>query len=435
VKAGTNAALSRRGFLTRTAGVAAASLAAGGLGSLLTGCDSGALDADLLRDPKPPGPYHPILWPVRVSNRPIPGGQIHEQDATLRIYTWPGRIAKRCLDNFARKYGCVVEVRTFDTMSDALATVTSGRARYDVFCGVDVRALGALMSGNLLQPLNHDYVPNIGEVWPTYTNPFYDQQWLYTVPYSIYKTGIGWRKDLVDIDPYTVLNGWEVLWDAKFANKIAVLDDYREGVSLGLLKTGVTNLNTPDPRQIDDAARALSDLVGLVRPKLDNNAYTGLATGQTWIQHAWSGQVAGAAKFLPKGTPAGALGYWFPPNGSGPVANDLMVILRSAKNPVLAHLFLNFMLKRKNAIRNIKATGYMQPIIGLTPSRLVSDGVLPQSLISTAVLQNDFYRGLKELQLTVVADALWQQAWKSAVSKMNLMPARPAGPPGPPGPN
>jgi spermidine/putrescine transport system substrate-binding protein len=426
VKAGTPSDLSRRGFLTkavtRTAGVAAVSLAAGGLGSLLSGCDAGSLDAGLLRDPKPPGPYHPILWPVRVDNRPIPGGQVHEQDATLRIYTWPGRIARRCLDKFARKYGCTVEVTTFDTMSDAMTTVSSGHARYDVFCGVDVRVLGALIGANLIQPLNHDYIPNIGEVWPTYTNPFYDQQWLYTVPYSIYKTGIGWRKDLVNVDPYTVLNGWDVLWEPRFAGKVAIIDDYREGVSLGLLKTGVTNLNTPDPLQIDDAARALSDLVGLVRPRLDNNASTGLATGSAWIQHAWSGQVAGAARVLPKGTPVEALGYWFPPNGSGPVANDTMVILRSARNPVLSHLFLNFMLKRKSALANVKATGYMQPLSWMTPQRLVSSGVLPQSLISTAVLENDFYRGLKELQLTVVADALWQQAWQSVAGKMNLMP-------------
>ena len=261
----------------------------------------GRWTAGLLRDPKPPGPYHPILWPVRVDNRPIPGGQVHEQDATLRIYTWPGRIAKRCLDNFARKYGCTVEVTTFDSMSDAMTNLTSGHARYDVFCGVDVRVLGALIGGNLIQPLNHDYIPNIGEVWPTYTNPFYDQQWLYTVPYSIYKTGIGWRKDLVDVDPYTVLNGWDVLWESKFAGKVAIIDDYREGVSLGLLKTGVTNLNTPDPLQIDDAAHALSDLVKLVRPKLDNSAYTGLATGSAWIQHAWSGEVAGAARVPAQG--------------------------------------------------------------------------------------------------------------------------------------
>src|SRR5262249_52621421 len=154
---------------------------------------------------------------------------------------------------------------------------------------------------------------------------------------------------------YTVLNGWEVLWQSKFAGKVAIIDDYREGISLGLLKTEVTNLNTPDPRQIDDAARALSGLVGLVRPRLDNNARTGLATGQAWIQHAWSGQVAGAARLLPKGTPVQALGYWFPPSGSGPVANDTMVIMRGAQNPVLAHLFINFMLKRETAIANVRA--------------------------------------------------------------------------------
>ena len=34
--------------------------------------------------------------------------------------------------------------------------------------------LGQLIEGQLAQPLNHSYIPNISQAWPDYTNPFYD---------------------------------------------------------------------------------------------------------------------------------------------------------------------------------------------------------------------------------------------------------------------
>jgi hypothetical protein len=53
----------------------------------------------------------------------------------------------------------------------------------------------------------------------------------------------------------------------------------------------------------------------------------------------------------------------------------------------------------------------MQPINGITPEKLVQEQILPRSLMSTAVVPQDFRRGLGELQLPADADALWQQAW------------------------
>jgi spermidine/putrescine-binding protein len=93
------------------------------------------------------------------------------------------------------------------------------------------------------------------------------------------------------------------------------------------------------------------------------------------------------------------------------VANDTNTVLRSATNPVLAHLFLNYMLDLPNVLENISYNGYMQPLTAVTPQRLVQEKLLPKSLISTAVLPSYFRRGVSELQLPVDADALWQQAW------------------------
>ncbi len=412
MRAGT----SRRGFLTG----AAAALAAGGLGSVLSGCGVREVKAKLLFQARPPTPTNPVLWPVRLDNMPIAGGQKAEPDATLRVLCWPGRVGQRCLADFQRRFKCRIELHGFGNMSEALTLVARRDAPFDVFLGGTLEVLSILINGKLVQPLNHDYLPNIGQVWDQYTNPFYDQHWQYTVPYTIYTTGIGWRKDLIEANPFAMINGWNVLWDATYAGKVSLLDDYREGISLGLLQTGTTNLNTPDPRLIDLAGSALSELVHLVRPALSNTAFLDLGTGKVAIAQCWSGQVAAAAKYLPPGTPDDVLGYWFPPNGSGPVANDTMTIPRRARNPVLAHQFLNFMLNRPNAVNNVRDTGFMQPLTWMTPERMVRKGVIPSALITTTVLENYFYRGLKELQLQLGAQALWHQEWHSVVQKLNL---------------
>ena len=49
------------------------------------------------------------------------------------------------------------------------------------------------------------------------------------------------------------------------------------------------------------------------------------------------------------------------PDGRGPVGNDLITVLRGAPNPVLAHLFMNYMLNLDNVLTNISFNGYMQP--------------------------------------------------------------------------
>jgi hypothetical protein len=121
--------------------------------------------------------------------------------------------------------------------------------------------------------------------------------------------------------------------------------------------------------------------------------------------------MAASYQYMPKGVPVKAVGYWFPRDNRGPVANDTNTVLRSASNPVLAHLFLNYLEDLPNVLENISYNGYMQPLNGVTPQRLVQEKILPPALMSTVVLPSDFRRGVGELQLPVDADALWQQAW------------------------
>jgi spermidine/putrescine transport system substrate-binding protein len=400
--------VSRRALLAGalTTGVAAA-LAACGTSSANSAASTTTTTTQPLALPRPDAP---VTWPVYTSNPAIADGMQPEKGATLKIYNWVAYVNQKDLNDFAKKYDCKVELTTFNTMDEALAKLRSGQFEFDVFLPT-VDVLGELVVSKLVRPLNHTYIPNITQAWAQYQNPFYDQSWLYTVPYTIYTTGISWRKDHVDEDPYTMANPWSMPWNAKYKGKVAVLDDTREGLGLGMLKNGITDLNTTDPAQLQLATNSLLELDSLVNLHIDNNDYTSIPTGQTWIHQAWSGDMAAAQSYMPKGTPVEVVGYWFPTDGVGPVANDTMTVLSSGKNPVLAHLFLNYMLDLPNVLENISFNGYMQPITGVTPQVLVSEGILPPSLTSTVVLPSNFDTGLKELELAPTVDAAYQQAW------------------------
>src|SRR5262249_9212020 len=144
----------------------------------------------------PPGPARPITWPISAANQPIADGLIVGRNGTLHVYAFSGRIAPECLNQFARRYRCQVRLTTFKSMHEAIATMTSSPTRFDVFVGVPIAMLGTLIGSNLIQPLNHTYIPNISQAWQFFSNPFYDQNWRYSAPYTIYSTGIGWRRDL-----------------------------------------------------------------------------------------------------------------------------------------------------------------------------------------------------------------------------------------------
>ena len=78
-------------------------------------------------------------------------------------------------------------------------------------------------------------------------DPFYDKGSQYTVPYTVFSTGIVYRTDRVD--PAVVeAKGWDILWDPAYTGRMSILDDEREGIGLALLRTGITDLNTDGRR-------------------------------------------------------------------------------------------------------------------------------------------------------------------------------------------
>src|SRR5207342_495994 len=123
-----------------------------------------------------------------------------------------------------------------------------------------------------------------------------------------------------------------IFWDAHpYSGKVAVLDDQREGLAMTMLRRQFYDVNTEDPKQIDQAEKDLSQLTSIANVKVNVNDYTDLPSGKTYISQAWSGDMAGAPLYLAKGVPPTVLGYWRPDNHAE-TQNAMISILRGAQH-------------------------------------------------------------------------------------------------------
>ena len=103
---------------------------------------------------------------------------------------------------------------------------------------------------------------------------------------------------------------------------------------MALMRRGVTDLNTEDPALLKRASDDLKELNEIARVKVTINGYETLPAGRMWLNQVWSGDMLNAViSYLPEGTTADVLSYWFQKAG-GPVFNDCMCIGAEAEKPV-----------------------------------------------------------------------------------------------------
>ena len=81
---------------------------------------------------------------------------------------------------------------------------------------------------------------------------------------------------------------------------------------------------------------------------------------------------------MPEGVSPDVLSFWWPESG-GVVQNDFLCITRAAESPVLAHLFLDFLLNEANAFQNFTDfNGYIPPQRGIDADALLNEGSSPK---------------------------------------------------------
>ena len=134
----------------------------------------------------------------------------------------------------------------------------------------------------------------------TATVPFYDPGQRYSLPYTVYVSGVAWRDDLVAVAdaPDAAADPYGVFWNPRYRGLVGMYDGFLEAMSLALLRDGVRDVRAATDGQLDAATRALADAVATTGVRFTNDGVEeGLPEGEFAAHQAWSGDVLAAPHY------------------------------------------------------------------------------------------------------------------------------------------
>lgn len=400
----------RRAFLLRSAALAA-SLP---LIPALAACEA--------RGPSSPGEASDGMLPIHDDLTLDPDVPI-ERGGVLHVFEWRDYLDHGVVRRFVERYAADdvdVRIEGFQSMPEAIARLQEPDAAFDVFFPV-IDALPGLVASRLLRPLSHGALPHLSNLWPFFTDPggpFYDVGQRYSVPYTVYATGIGWRTDLVPAEraPDALENPYDTYWDPSHRAEVGLVDDHREAIAMALLRRG-SDPNAASDVEVDAAVDDLIAMTELVDVEVSaDGPYEELQTGEYAIQQAWSGDVL-AAKRFGYGTEQtlSRTGFVWP--AGGVVGCDLTAVCAGGRNPALAHAFLDFLLEEDVALDNFAWNGYQPPIASASPSSFADpsfrwSNIVPTHLMEAILAPDDLTTGRFLVPLDAAREAVWQQGWR-----------------------
>ncbi len=274
------------------------------------------------------------------------GGQSHKaKGGELNVFIWSNYLPDNVIAEFERRYDAKLNVELYDSNEALLARLQSGGADYDIVVPSDYM-ITVLREQGLLEELNRDLLTNISNLDPQFAGLPYDPANQYSVPYMWGTTGIAYRKDKIAES----VDSWQSLWDSRYRDRIAMLDDVRETLGAALKLLG-QSLNSADENEIQAAAELLIKQKPLVKAYDSGGFDQMLLSGDVWIAQAYSGQIAKAIAENP------SIAYVIPKEGCT-IFVDNMCVTRNSKNTELAHEFINFVLEARIAADITNGTGY-----------------------------------------------------------------------------
>jgi spermidine/putrescine transport system substrate-binding protein len=200
-----------------------------------------------------------------------------------------------------------------------------------------------------------DNAAAIFDYYDYFADPWYDPKSAHSIPFTMYKTGVAWRKDKLG-DQLT--GSWNDLWNDTANGHTFLLDDRDEVLGMGALLLGL-DLNTADGDDLDQ----IVDKIDSLRPYLrafSSDDFNNLLSGDAWLTQAWSGDLAAV---IWEADDPSLYAFESPSEGS-PVNTDTYAIPSNAQHPGTALLFIDYMLRPENVEKNINYIGYPMPVHG-----------------------------------------------------------------------
>ncbi len=282
-------------------------------------------------------------------NKPAAGGT-----KTLTVFTWADYLSDDAKSSFEKAFDCRIVIDTFDSNESMLAKLESGAGGYDILVPSSY-AVQALKRKDMLQKLDHSKLPNLSHVDPDYLSKALDPQMELSVPYMMAPTCLAYLGSKV-ADPD---ESWAMLDRSALKGRVTLLDDMREVLGAALKFLG-HSLNSTDPTALA-AARDVAIRWKANIAKFENEQYkSGLASGEFHLVHGYAGDLIQASDENDD------IQIFIPKEGASFPCDDLC-IPKGAKEPDLAHAFINHLTDPAVAAENMEWIGYRAPNKGSYP--------------------------------------------------------------------
>lgn len=274
-------------------------------------------------------------------------------DGDLVYFNWAEYLDPDVMKGFQKEYGVKIIESNYDSYPAMMAKLASGNQYDIVFPGS--KEVAQLKAANRLTRIDKGQLKNADQVFGVTTyfdNPWYDENSDFSVPFTMYRTGIAYRTDKVK----DIQGSWDDLWNETAKGKIFVLDEADEAIGFAALKLGL-DMNTDKP---EDLAK-IKEMLLSQKPYLraySTDDINNLAGGNAWIHHGWSGDFIS----LVTNTVDNPQDFAFEaPKEGTPLGSDAYAIPANAQHPGTALLFIDYLLRPENIAKNIAYLGYPMP--------------------------------------------------------------------------
>lgn len=286
---------------------------------------------------------------------------------SLMLFNWQNYIGSKTLAGFEKSTGIHVTEVTFSVEEEMLGEVQTNLSAYDVVVASD-DTVREMIEAKLLARIDTSKLKHFSNIAPKYRNPPCDPQQQYTVPYLMGSTGMLVNKKYIKDN----VDSWQILWDSRYAGKIAMLDDPFDVIAVACQLLGYS-INTVKPDELLQARQLLLRQRPLLRGYLDvTTIQTLMIDEELWAAHVYSGEgLAAAAKNK-------QLAYSIPREGAA-VWTDYFIIPRDARHKQEALRFLDYILEPPVMAAIASELWYA------TPNTAAQDLISPEVLRSPSV--------------------------------------------------
>lgn len=267
---------------------------------------------------------------------------------TLHLYNWGEYTGENIIRNFEEETGATVVMENFDSNEQMYIKVVNGES-YDILVPSDYM-IQRLIQEDLLQKLDHSKLDCMELLTEDVKGLPYDPKNEYSVPYFWGTAGIVYDKTKVDIKDLEE-QGYNIFLNEKYKGDIYLYDSERDSFMMALKALGYS-MNTENEQEINEAYEWLVKCVQTMEPEIvTDEIIDNMAQGRKALGLIYSGDATYVVSENEN------MGYYLPETGTN-LWSDAMVIPKNAKNPELAHAYINYATNYEGAYDNSSYVGY-----------------------------------------------------------------------------